>query len=1475
MPSLNRGRAIARFNEGKQCFEDMKINSLGETIVLDMVNGGGKSFLIQCLGQTIIPNSTWQKDWDFKAVFDPANKNTVVHCLTEWELDEGMGYKYLLAGFCASKPNKITNSDGESNYGDFDKFSYICLYNSPNENDIFNIPLVEKDENNSKKRMSLQDLKKYLKGIKGDGYYVELPDKARDYKKRLAQYNITNAEWELIRGVNADEKYVATYLRTFSTSEKFILKFLIPKIEECNANRVDVEYRDSEELARDLLNIRELMDDLIKKKGQAREYDKILSFVELVARKLTEIKDKYVERDALYIEIKKSIAFLEQKIVELKKASDEVSENIEREEKLFKQNTINLKAIEIYDIEQSLADNNVKFNNQEKRVGELNIVLQKESKKLLIKKKENVYHSILQDKAKKAECIKSIEALEFSNTELLAERNSIGQKVKNYLANKINVSNVEIASINENIIKAADQINTHTETTIKLRSEISSLERDIKRLTKRKIDIQKNMSGTNFKIIENTSKDNLTKIDMEERLEKALVEKESLKILKVQYEKDINEATTMIGTLKVNKVKLEHDLKDKNAILDEARMLYADIEEYIAKYEKSDINVLDETIDKKLEGLSEGNKMLSIKISEITNLITSLKSNSLTLSKDTEEVYNTLKPKYSDAILGKDFLAKLTTDEKKYFISINELVPYAILLGEREYRKFISDKTVLSNYFGGAIPIINQDSLDNTVLLPNGMTFTSKDVDFFVNADEIARIKREKEIELSELQEEQSGLVHNIEEVKKSSAIVKSFISKFLNAKTIEVLAAEVGNIELVLKKNEKDTEEYTKLEISITANMIENKKQTENTEDLIDTLKNQIIEIDKYIELQNQYIAANDEIKSMGKEKECKSDELISEQRLLTELNIGKNILDDKIRTMDRTVGNLKDEIDKISFVDSNDDEVIKDAEYTYLKGELKATIDRFNGINSNLKGLEEEIQSCKVRIEGLKNNIEQDGISLDELDHITLEFTNNSNEVIAEIQIYVDNLGIELQKENNILLEYEKEIRSLSDRYKEKIKQLKEEKDTIYLDIKKFIQGYLNDINPKEKMKEIKSIIRDSEKKISQFKIIKNDLEKELQFQKDCKGEFSIIAKDIDVDLEIDDISLDRVRSSKEIEKAVSNIKNSINSKKHFYKADIVKGNALVNYMQGFNEILEELAKIPNDVANLETTITNLIGKDISEDKECLLKLIKQEQIRLDDDIKSLELQEEKFVTLCIQQSENILRDIKKLADLSVIEINGIRQEMIKVNLTKLEDDIAKEKMKNYIEYLINGSGEYEDDNERRNQLSKGLTIEKLFQQIIKPIKASSIELYKLEDINNMEVNSWLNWDRAYGSKGQTNGMYISVLICLISYLRKLYTSSTDKSKKVIILDNPFSGTTSEIIWLPILKLLKENNVQLWAFGFEIKTQLSNCFNVRYFLKKEPGVGYEKIIVAKFKSNADTGSLGYDVLTGKKIEYTQQTSF
>lgn len=1470
MPSLNRVRAIASFNNGKQCFEDLKINSLGEDIVLDMVNGGGKSFLIQCIGQTIIPNSTWQKDWDFKAVFEPANKNKVVHCLTEWKLDEGMGYKYLLAGFCAARPNKATDSEGESNLGDFDRFSYICLYNDSNDNDIFNLPLTEKDEDGNVSRMSYHDLKKYLRNIKSNGYYVEIEEKARAYKKRLASFNITNAEWELIRGINADEKYVATYLRSYPTSEKFILKFLIPKIEECNANREAIDYRGSEELAQDLLNIRELMNDLIKKKSQSQEYNKIVNFIELLSRELNIIKDRYVERDNIYIEIKKTIKFLDKKIEELRKHQIEVDAELKKEEKSLRDNEIRNKALEIYSVEKDLNTNKKAEKVQSKKVEELSNVYKDESKKLAIKKKENTYLSILQDEASRAKYIKEKEVIELSNKDLIDNRNSLGQSVKNYLNFKINSLEEERKVITSELASLEVEMKNHTDEVVTLRSSIMSLNKDLERYAEEEKNIKINMQISDFECLEGTSKDKKAKKLIEAKLEKAKINKEELETNEPKLQKDVMNTLTIINELKVSKMAVEQNLKEKNSELSKAREKYSIIEEQMNIYDSINLEELAKSIDAETQRLLKDKRNIDLKIIDAKEILKHLESNTIALSNDTKIVFDILKANYPEAVLGHDLLETLSLNERKELISLNELIPYSILLNNSDYKKFALNKDILKDYFGSAIPIIDRDSLKNVVLMPQGVTFTSKDISYFIDEDERERARNLKEEELIELRHERRKLENSITNIEEVSKIVKSFEGR----EYVEILAAEVGKLEIDIIKKEESIIENSNLKNTIDENIIKSKEELKTLAKDIEIFNRQLNKLDRYIELNSRQVKVKEDTELAEQEKKVILEKLEVEEGLLEVYKFKENRNKDRSIKLDKSLENLKEEFAKIDYVEVNEEAVISEDEYTILSGELKAVTEKLNGVSSDFKKLEEEIAACTKRIERAKNDIAQEGVSLEELKHVTLDFVENSKEIIDEMQSRINVLTKELEKEKESLEEYRRTIRSLTDKFEDKNAELEKQELIKYSQVKPQVEKFIAGSDITEKISEVNKHIVVSIKKISELRDKKYKLLNDLDSNKDLRNEFFYIEKDIDVDIKIDKEPLENIRGFKEIQSKLVLIKHSLSNKKISYNNKLKDGEKLIEYMSDFKEILEELKNLPNNYEDLNNLIKTLVG-DEEDTEECILNLVKQEQVTLDDNIKSLEIQEDKFVTLCIQQSENILRDIKKLADLSVIDINDKRQEMIRVNLSKLEDDIAKEKMKNYIENLINESVKCEDENERRLEIAKGLTIENLFRQIIKPIKASSLQIYKLEDIDNMELNTWLSWDRAYGSKGQTNGMYISVLICLISYLRKLYNTSQDNSKKVIILDNPFSGTTSEIIWLPILKLLKENNVQLWAFGYEIKTQLSNCFNVRYLLEKKPGKGHENIIVSSFKSTADTEQLGYDPLTGKKIEVLQESMF
>ena len=1471
MPSLNRGRVIARFNEGKQCFEDMKIDSLGEPIVIDMVNGGGKSFLIQCLGQTVIPNSRWQKDWDFKAVFENSNKNDVVHCVTEWELDKGSDYKYLMAGFCASRPNNKSGDENDFNTGEFKKFSYICLYNEYNENDIFNIPLIEKNENGILKKLQLDALKKYLRDVKSNNFYVEIFDVVRDYQKRLAQYNITNAEWELIRAVNADEKYIATYLRQFSNSKDFILKFLIPKIEECNANRLDVDHISSDELAKNLLNIRELMRKLIKQKGQSKEYSKIIEFIELITQKLIDIKGKYKERDLISIEIKKSIIFLDRIIEKVKNEYNNGVKNLIEEEQNLKENKINADVLDIYILEK-LKNADMKKNDvYRKEISCDKENLYNKERKLVMKKCENIYNSILQDKENGFKYKKSIDIIEYENKDLVAQKKYIGQKVKNYLINKIDGTKKVICEIKLEMNEKDIEINKQSNYIIKLKSENQTLDKDIERKISEKNDIQEELGEENFEVINKITKDSSTKEALENDKKCKVDEKIRLENENIEYEEINNQDKNTLKRLELKKQELDQKLELENIRLDKGLVLYSEIKEYTKKYGK-DIKSLYEWIDKKLEEIKEEERKKSIDIINCEEFIDNLESNSLTLSKDTRAVYDILKLKYASSILGKDFLNDLTMDDKKYFLSINKLIPYGILLNKSEYRNFIKDEEILKKYFGGVIPIINQDELEKPILLSSGMQFTVKDISFFIDVEKNKLIKVEKEKELLILESTRIEIKAEIVKVKIEEKKINKFIDEFLNYENLEGISVNIARMKSEIKKYENEIEVYRKSISFKSSEIIKNRKNIKNIELEILNLDKMINAIRKYIKLENKCNNIIIEIDVSKEEKKYIANNLKKEEIKIISLKNEKQELEEANRDNQMGLINLTNESDKIKFINKNDEEIIEESEYIHLKGEFQGIIDKLLGSNSGLESFENMLKESLKRIDDNIENIKHNDIRIEDLYYIKLGFINNSSESIKKLQVEIKKEGIELKNKNENYKIHEIKLAELEGAYKEKISKLEKERCINYLERKKNINSCLEKVDLAEKHKEIKTTIKKNKTSIEKLKNNNSKLKLKLGERKEEKYKFDILNTKIDVDVNIDELRLEAVRDYKSIEEELEYIKSRISKNEKIYLEIVKKGYLLVEYMDGFKETLKILEILDNNIDGVNGMIVKLCGKDHS-DEECLLNMIKLEQERVDQDINHLELQEQKFITLCIQKSENILRDIKKLSDLSVIEINGKRQEMIKVNLTKLDENIGKEKMKSYIENLINGT-EKNNDIQRIKDLSKGLTVDKLLEQIIMPIKAKSLELYKLEDINNMKVNSWLSWDRAYGSKGQTNGMYISVLICLISYLRKLYTASTDESKKVIILDNPFSGTTSEIIWLPILKLLKANNVQLWAFGFEIKSQLSECFNVKYFLKKERTRNYEKI-VASFKSEMNIDELGYDILTGKIIEPIQETLF
>lgn len=1467
MPGLLSTRVCnARFSGGKKYYEDLQLNSHGDALVIDMVNGGGKSFLIQCIGQTIIPNSRWQNDWDFKAVFEPKNKNTVIHCVTEWELDDGMEYKYLLAGFCASKPTKNNNDDEDKTYADFERFSYICLYNNRNENDIFNLPLKEVNDDGSSKFMSLCELKKYLHSIKSSDYYTEVFTVSKSYRKRLSQYNITEAEWELIKGVNADEKYVATYLRQYPNAEKFILDFLIPKIEECYSTREGYEYQDSEKLASSLLNIREKMDELMKSKSKSQEYEKIIESIQRLAIKLEDLSTKYTEREKIYTEIKKSIIYLEEEMINLtdKKSATEMDfNNVKKDIETL---DINIQALEIRNIEKAYEEKLIEEEEKKEEIASLENTLEKEERNRAFKSQENTYHSILQDESNISRCKASIETLELNNKELVSEKNSLGAEVKSHLLAK---KELVVRKKNENLANIADcnnEMDKYSDSARDKQSEIISLNNDNKRIAKEKDDLIEKITSKEFKIIQNLDKDIYTKRRLEDEIEENSVIVDDLTKELSSIDQQIKETETNINSLNIEKVKREMEYNRERKNLEEVANLYGKCEALFEIYDCSSVEELNSKLSDKLAKNEESKITITDNISKCKSIISTLQNHKITLSNDTMNIYNILKGRFSNPLLGLEFISSLDIKEKEYFIKMNSLIPYSVLLDDNDYKKFIEDKDLLDNYYGSAVPVISKKTLEEVIIYPKGVAFTSKDIDFYTNEEKIARLKLEKEEELKSLEIKLKEVEDIILPLNNDIKPVREFIHRYINKATLESLALTVRNIEELLDKNEDSIDVFNKLQISLKSDLIAINERIKSANDNIYEKEKQLRALEVYLDCKSRMDKL--ELELTENDKVCSEIDksLKAELNYIKELRARKSEFEDLKESFTKQEYEIERNMDNIAFVgEITSSTTLTEDEYLDKNSRLTAVLEKLQGSSSDLKILNDEILKCKQRIGENKSIIDRENFTLEEFSHITIDFVKNSNELLKNLNDYVKSLDKQLGALKLELMDIKSSKGELKGSLTSRIDTLFSNNSVNYSDIKENIDEMLEGLSYVDKVKDMKNIRKEAIN-------IKVKLDKELRllddkirYNNDTKNKFILLDKDIDIELNGE--KLTSIRNYQDVATELKIAQNSVRYKLSEFKRDVTFGKNMTTSIQGYSEILSDLEELPTKSSSLKNMVSKLAG----EDDNSWISMLKFEQEKIVENIKSLELQEEKFITLCIQKSENVLRDIKKLTELSIIEINGRRQEMLRINLNKLPDELAREKMKNYIEGIIGSCSEESDDAVRKIKISKGLTTDNLFKQIIDRIKNKSVELYKLEDVDNMEVNDWLSLDRAYGSKGETNGMYITMLICIISYLRKLYTNSTDESKKVVILDNPFSGTTSEIIWLPILNLLKENNVQLWAAGFEIKTQLANIFPTRYYMGKKASKHYEKIVINRFHSDYNLRSLGYEELYGRKMDIKQ----
>ena len=293
--------------------------------------------------------------------------------------------------------------------------------------------------------------------------------------------------------------------------------------------------------------------------------------------------------------------------------------------------------------------------------------------------------------------------------------------------------------------------------------------------------------------------------------------------------------------------------------------------------------------------------------------------------------------------------------------------------------------------------------------------------------------------------------------------------------------------------------------------------------------------------------------------------------------------------------------------------------------------------------------------------------------------------------------------------------------------------------------------------------------------------------------------------------------------------------------------------------SDSVKEDVEIPETYEDAKTLLANI--------RE-MISYIALEKERVEQGIEDMEAIKNNFENQCIERCRDVRTELDKLPKLSRIQLDGEMIQMVSLSVPYVKDEFIKQRMSDYIDEVVNGADQFQDNNDRIKYMKNRLLLKKLFGVMVTDMNAIRLKLYKRERIK--EQSRYLRYEEAVGSTGQSQGIYIQFLVSIINYISGMYAPEAEANelKKVIFIDNPFGAAKDIYIWEPIFALLKTNNVQLIVPARGATPAITNRFDVNYILGQQLVNGRQQTVVTDYRSQVEQDEVEY-----QNLEYSQGT--
>lgn len=1458
MPHINRIRVNnVKYNFGTQSYEDFCLKPFGHNMLYDLANGGGKSVLMLLMLQTVLPNCSLDEKQPVEKLFRTGDGSQTIHSLVEWKLDKAdvvNGFRYMTTGFCARKAQNT--EEGRAETASIDYFNYCIFYRDYNANDICNLPLVK-----NKEKITYTGLRKYLKELERDNsLIVKLFDRKGEYQSFIADYGLYESEWEIIRGINKTEGHVRTYFETnYRTTRKVIEDLLIEEIiQKSFAIRGGQE--SEETMSRTLLEMKDKLVELSKKKNEIGNYDRQMELVSMFAERTAELKSVYTRMTLLQAEISR----LYRAAARMEKSSVSEQEACEKELAELKDELWRLQ--ERIDAAHYLGDRSKtrrlegKKKRLEMHVNADDAALKRGEHALMLRESANDYLEYQEEKAKRDETAAEIAAMSTEKSALLEEVRFLTYHMKKELnrrqkelGQELSVLETRYHSLKIRLQGAGERGNALTQ---EIAAGQAKAEQMKERLNSLDAALNAKKRQVGLLVLEESAN---KKAEYEAELERLAQEKDTCSEELSQTLKELEAAGQALFACGLAQEQAQAEEVSGTEFLAGYEERREQAERLLSVYGARDY-------EKLIELIRERDIAARIKAEELNGETKQLKERLALLSgeawggfleelPEAEEWKEYIRVRHNKTVqTGREYLQSLREDQREDMLKEYPYLPYALVV-EDGILELWQDEKLRAGRKSPVVPVIKSAALRNKREL-----LKQEDIALFSRnfAEFFAEGAAEKELSrLSAQVEENERRQRRLADQRETYREDERMLWQFLNCyeEKYREYRRKKEEREKLLARYREEREELTVKQKELT-------RREKALRERIAQAEGRIVELRRETELLAQLDQEFTETQELSARLQGTEEKLCALQKEREELAA-------KCRDMEREADETTERINAIRMKLDRSVMLWKEKYEKYdvpgeyaectlsgeaLKAELAGKCQAYEREHSEADDKNRLMQSYISAMNRCLRAINGRGISVSALKEM-----EERGELYVTSEQDIKKLRGENEKAAEALAEKKRELEQITaewNRLHGKTGQLAAE----------LTKRYGNALELKLAEDEIEEFVENNRTKIDGLKHREEALAKK-------QGELAretVLLTDIRKDMERMAHGAGLHFSGEESEEPETEKAETL--KERFLQTEEEYDRVIAEQKKKREEFTRNLQKITETLVLLNAASlademresvtmpengedTEQLVKNLYEVRDCLAL----EKSRIESGIEDIIGLKENFENQCLQRCINIKTELDRLSALSKITLGGEQIPIISLQIPYVKEEFYKERMSAYIDELVENVENFKEQSDRLRYIRNALSFKKLFAVIVTDMNAIRLSLYKRERMK--EQSRHLRYEEAVGSTGQSQGIYIQFLIAIINYITNINSGRGENAGlgKVIFIDNPFGAAKDIYIWEPIFELLKTNQVQLIVPARGTTPAITGRFDVNYVLGQKLVDGRQQTVVVDYHSSVRTEELEY----------------